>query len=244
MQVMQIHSLWNSRDFYLYPLHKCDEVWGVSHFYSPSFFFFFCGFTTFLDLRQSKCNAIIGKEPKNSAQPSPLWMQVWTNARYTKETHSRTAREEKKRMRLNRGSGYWSVVCAEEETPGWFGGWWCHPSQSAGWGRPREPGHSRGQRGKPNVTWWLDGSGFRDLCHTRTPGEAVFKANDSVQKKCAWRRPDAKGWCNVCPQVQSSDKHFKGRPFNLNGTLWTHAAAICYLLLDIRNKRAQIDAFL
>lgn len=42
-------------------------------------------------------------------------------AEYTKETQDRIANKEKMR-RLNIGSGYWSVPCAEEETPGRFGG--------------------------------------------------------------------------------------------------------------------------
>lgn len=40
---------------------------------------------------------------------------------YTKETQGRIAKKEKT-MRLNIGSGYWSALCAEEDTPGRFGG--------------------------------------------------------------------------------------------------------------------------
>lgn len=136
-------------------------------------------------------------------------MQVWTFflfPEYTKETQGRIAKKEKT-MRLNIGSGYWSVLCAEEETPGRFSGRWCHCSPSLClsqlW-RPKQSGQSRGQGGKPGVTKM----GWRiripwPLLYTRMPGRSPVLKRMTASKK---KKPGAKGWCHVCAQVQSSNK--------------------------------------
>lgn len=100
-----------------------------------------------------------------------------TSLEYTKETQGRTANKEKMR-RLNIGSGFWSVPCAEEETTGTFGGRWCHrsPSVSVSWGDQNSRVSWEVREGSPMLPKWVEGSGFPDLCYIHAcQGEALLK---------------------------------------------------------------------
>lgn len=187
----------------------CDEVlW--EYFKSFPFFDFHC-----FAQSQEKCKYNYNCSQLTQGRwASMFFMDAGVNSppappqNIQRKTQGQTANKEKIR-RLNIGSGYWSVSCTEEEATSKFGGQWCHcsPSVSVSWGDQNSRVSWEVREGSPMFPKWFEGSGFPDLCYIHAcQGEALLKANDHMQKKRARRKPGVKGWCNVCPQVQNSDK--------------------------------------